>query len=203
MGYDRPEVAASLAGYIDGLFATYARARGKARWADKTPSYVDCLPELWELFGSGTRFVIIIRHGLDVAYSMADPQRHYPAIDQHVVREGGNVPVAAGRFWAEQNGKIEAFRTAHPADCFRLRYEDLTEEPQVTLMPMFEFLGEAWEPSVLAYDRVPHDAGLEDPDVLRRRRIERNSGRFASWPEEVQRSVREACEPVLSALGYG
>ena len=120
-----------------------------------------------------------------------------------MVREGGNVPVAAGRFWAEQNGKIEAFRTAHPADCFRLRYEDLTEEPQVTLMPMFEFLGEAWEPSVLAYDRVPHDAGLEDPDVLRRRRIERNSGRFASWPEEVQRSVREACEPVLSALGYG
>jgi hypothetical protein len=202
MGYGRAEVAASLATFAGSLFEQYALAQGKVRWADKTPQYVQCLPELWEMFGPGARFILVVRHGLDVAYSLSDANRHYPAIDREVERAGGNVAVGSARFWARQNEAIEAFRTAHPDACIRFRYEDLTADPEGTLRPVFEFVGEPWEPALLEYDRFPHHAGLEDPDVRRRRAIEPNSGRYRSWPPEVQRTVRAACEPTLSKLGY-
>jgi hypothetical protein len=202
MGYGRAEVAAALGSFASGFFEGYADSRNKPRWADKTPNYVECLPELWEVLGPEARFVLIVRDGLDVAFSLSDPDRHYPAIDGHVRAAGGSRPIGAGRYWAEQNERIEAFRAAHPDACHRIRYEDLTERPEACLRPMFDFLGEPWEPSVMDYDRVPHHKGFEDPDVRRRRRIEPNSGNSAAWPEETRRAVAEACEPMLSLLGY-
>jgi hypothetical protein len=202
MGYPRPDVAAAIARFVSDFFEGYARAQGKPRWADKTPNYVDCLPELWELFGPLARFVIIVRDGRDVAYSLSDPDRHYPAIDGFVREANGSVPIGAGRFWAEQNRKIGSFQAEHPEACLRLRYEDLTERPEETLRPVFAFIGESWQPSVLDYGRFPHHEGLEDPDVRRRRRIEPNSGRSREWPPDTLEAVRDACEPLLSALGY-
>jgi hypothetical protein len=202
MGYGRSDVARSLARFVAAFFEGYAEAHGKARWADKTPNYVDCLEELWELFGPDGRFVLIVRNGLDTAFSLADPHRHYPAIDGHVRRSGGDRPVGAGLFWAEQNSKMAAFRAAHPTACHLVRYEDLTERPEEALRPLFAFLGEPWEPGVIDYARFPHHQGFEDPDVRRRRRIQANAGRAEAWPEEIRRAVREACEPVLSMLGY-
>jgi hypothetical protein len=202
MGYARTEVEASLARFIGGFFDRYAAARGKARWADKTPQYVDCLPELWDLFGPNARFVVIIRHGLDVAFSLSNAHRHYPAIDAHVARHNGNVAIGAASFWLEQSEKIERFRSTRPEACFLLRYEDLTATPATVLEPLFTWLGEKWEPDVMDYARFDHHEGIEDPDVRRRRRIEPNNERYLRWPVEVQRAVRETCQPMLSRLGY-
>ncbi len=202
MGYGREQVVASLRAFVGDFFDGYARAAGKARWADKTPNYVACLPELWELFGRDARFVLLVRNGLDVAYSLSDPHRHFPAIDEHVREADGSTPIGAARYWSDQNERIEAFRQAHPEACFRLRYEDLTTQPEATLRPMFDFLGEPWDPSVLEYDRFEHHSGFEDPDVKRRRGIEPNSGRAAAWPADLQRAVGAACEPALTTLGY-
>jgi hypothetical protein len=202
MGYSIAEVAIALGRFARGFFEQYASAQGKARWADKTPDYVDCLPELWELFGPDAKFLLMVRHGMDVAFSLADPHRHYPAIDGAVQQAGGNVPVGAGRYWQEQSEKIEAFRLAQPEACFQIRYEDLTERPETVLRGVFGFIGEEWEEAVLDYNRSPHHAGFEDPDVRRMRHIRRNSGRYTAWPVAVQEAVREVCAPMLSRLGY-
>ena len=82
-----------------------------------------------------------MRNGLDVAFSLADPRRHYPAIDAAVEAAGGDVPSGAGRFWSMQNRKILDFTAAHPEACVRITYEDLTRDPGVTLEPAFSFLG--------------------------------------------------------------
>jgi len=204
MGYERDAVTESLGAFVASFFQQYAKARAKPRWADKTPQYVDCLPELWELFGPEAKFVVVIRHGMDVARSLADPNRHYPAIDAWVAEAGGDVPVGAARFWAERSDRIEAFREHHADACHVLRYEDLTVDPEPALRPMFEFLGEPWEPDVVDFDRFPHHGGgFEDPDVRRRRAIEPNSERWREWPEDVQDRVRAACSPMLERLGYG
>jgi hypothetical protein len=55
---------------------------------------------------------------------------------------------------------------------------------------------------VLDYASVQHHAGIEDPDVGRRKRIVANSGKSLAWPAELRAKVREACEPELSELGY-
>jgi hypothetical protein len=112
------------------------------------------------------------------------------------------VPLGAARFWVAQTEKMLAFEEAHPDACHRIRYEDLTERPAETLEPVFAFLGEPWDPAVLDYAEVPHHAGMEDPDVARRRAIEPNAGRHRAWPPDVQRAVGEVCAPLLARLGY-
>jgi protein-tyrosine sulfotransferase len=202
MGYGAGEVMTAMGSFARSFFDNYAASQAKARWADKTPNYVDCLDELWALFGSSTQFVIILRHGLDTAFSLADPHRTYPALDEYLDAAHGDRPVAAGLFWADKNRKIEAFRQAHPAACYRLRYEELTADPEGTLPHLFEWLGERWEPDAVDYANFPHHAGYGDPDVRRRRRIELNSGRHKQWPADVQRAVRDACGEMLEVLGY-
>ncbi len=202
MGFDRGEVERAMGKFIRSFFDTYTSAQGKARWAEKTPNYVDCLPELWDMFGPSVQFIYILRHGLDVANSLADPHRHYPAIDEFMEQAGGNAPVAAGLFWADKNRKILKFQEAHPEAGYVIRYEELTTAPEVALKPMFEFLNEPWEPEVIDYDRFPHHAGFGDPDVKRRKTVEPNSGKYKSWPEETQRQVRQACGEMLQTLGY-
>lgn len=202
MGYAPAAVAEALSGFIASFFEGYAAAQGKPRWADKTPHYVDCLEDLWTLFGPEARFVVIVRHGLDVAYSLADPRRRYPAIDAAVEEAGGDVPVGAGLFWSRQNRKILEFAAAHPEACHRITYEDLTTDPGATLEPVFSFLGEPWDPTVIDYASAEHHAGVEDPDVARLKRIVANSGKSQAWPAETRAKVRAACEPLLSELGY-
>jgi len=202
MGYAKPQVEKTLAQFISSFFEEYASLQGKRRWADKTPQYVDCLPQLGHLFGPSARFIMIIRHGLDVAFSLSDAHRHYRVIDPYVAGAGGKVAVGAGVFWAQQNEKMEEFRASSPDICFRLRYEDLTSHPEPTLRSLFAFLGEPWEPQVMEYWKFPHHAGIEDPEVRRRRQLEPNSHRYQTWPAEVQLAVAQACEPLLSRLGY-
>jgi Sulfotransferase family len=201
MGYTNRAIKDSLARLISGFFIGYAAAQGKRRWADKTPRYVDCLFELHDLF-PGACFLVVIRNGLDVAFSLADAHRHYPAIDAHVAKADGNVAVGAGRFWAEQNHKIQMFVRERPDACHVLRYEELTTNPATVLRAAFSFLGEPWEPEVIDYGSFADHGGLEDPDVKRRRRVEPNSGRHLAWPPEIADTVREACEPLFSSLGY-
>ena len=202
MGFGRADVASTLGRAAASFFVAYAAAQGKARWADKTPDHVDVLPELGELFGPDARYLLLYRHGMDVAFSLADPDRNFPAILPFASEAGGSLPVGAARFWVDQTAKIEAFRETRPERCHVLTYESLTADPVPTLRDAFEFVGEPWDERVLDYQRFPHHRGIEDPDVRRRRSIEPNSGKYLAWPEDVQLRVREACEPMLSALGY-
>src|SRR5262245_59249629 len=50
MGYDHGHVATRLAAFADYFFGNYARSKGKSRWADKSPSYVDHVAFLREIF---------------------------------------------------------------------------------------------------------------------------------------------------------
>jgi protein-tyrosine sulfotransferase len=202
MGFGRNEVARTLGAAASSFFASYAAAQGKSRWADKTPDYVEILPELWELFGEHARYLLLFRHGMDVACSLSNPNRNFPAIQPFTEAAGGSVPVGAARFWVDQNEKIRAFQQVHGHACFSITYEDLTSDPAGSLRSLFEFLGEPWDPRVLDYDSAPHHRGIEDPDIRRKRSIQSNSGNYRAWPLETQREVREACEPMLTLLGY-
>jgi protein-tyrosine sulfotransferase len=200
MGYDAEAVSTALAAFIASFYAAYARGQGKPRWADKTPHHVDLLADLWTLFGPGARFVLIVRDGRDVAYSLSE--RFYPAIQASVREAGGDVPTGAARFWVAQTEKMLAFEARHPDACHRLRYEDLTAAPAEVLEPMFAFLGEPWDPTVIDYAALPHHAGVEDPDVARRTAIEPNAGKHRAWPADVRRAVEAICSPLMDRLGY-
>jgi hypothetical protein len=49
------------------------------------------------------------------------------------------------------------FEVAYPDKCFRLNYEAVCAKPLAQIKPLFAFLGESWETSMLEFHHFPHD----------------------------------------------
>ena len=75
------------------------------------------------------------------------------------------------RYWAEQCEKMMAFESAYSSQCYRIYYERYATEPEKYLPPLFDFLGEPWEPEVLNFNKKQHDFGLQDSRILETRGV--------------------------------
>jgi hypothetical protein len=202
MGFDRQHVLARLRESASYFFETYAASHGKPRWADKTPSYVSSLDLIEALFGPACQYVVIYRHGLDSARSLAGvPIRELDAYADAPLSEK---LVAAARFWAEGCEKLRAFREAHRERCFEVRYEELTREPEPVLRSLFSFLGEEFEPQLLRFYESPHDSwiGLQDTKAAESRGFTPRIGTWREVDPDVLRRMIAVAGPTLRALGY-
>lgn len=134
----------SFADGIAAAYRVYARSRGRSRWGDKTPRYVDRIPLLARLFPTA-RFVHVVRDGRDVALSMLDIGRlHRRSASPALVWRR---QVARGR---------RAGRALGPDRYREIRYEALVEDPERELRALCGFLDLPFDPSVLRHDdRAP------------------------------------------------
>jgi hypothetical protein len=205
MGVDDQGLQRHLRRFAGALFDDYAVAKGKQRWFDKTPSYVDIIEFLHAIFGEQCRYIMLYRHGLDVANSMSrmyendvnrGPGKKYA--DQYP----GAPHLTNLRYWMEQCEKMLAFEAAHPAQCFRVKYEEYSAEPARYLPPLFEFLDEAWDPQVLEFYKQQHDYGLQDYKAEESKGFMPNTGTYQSWPEAEIAQAMEIAGPTLKKLGY-
>lgn len=206
VGVDAEGLAERLRELAWGVFDDYALAKGKRRWFDKTPAYVDALDVVDGLFGSECRYVMLYRHGLDVATSMAKMYGHDVNTGpgrKHAAKYPDSPRLTNALYWAEQCEKMLAFEAAHPGQCFRIHYEQYASEPARYLPPLFKFLGESWDPAVLRFAEMPHDFGLQDSKVLETRGFQPNTGVYRSWPEADIERARDAIGATLGRLGYG
>ncbi len=201
MGFTREQVLARLRETASWFFEMYAASHGKARWADKTPSYVDCLDFLDALFPDA-RYVLIYRHGLDVACS--EPMPGIREVQPHIEACGGDRFAGAARYWATQCEKMRAFHADHAERCLELRYEALATRPEAEARRLFAFLGESWEPEVLRFHEKEHDQwlGLQDGTAALSRGFEPRIGTFRAQPAEVIERMRAEAGPTLERLGY-
>ena len=205
VGVDDAGLVSRLGDFAAAIFDAYALAKGKKRWFDKTPAYVEILDSIDALFGPECRYVMLYRHGLDVATSMSQmqegdvqkgPGRRYVHLHPDSIR------LCNAAYWAEQCQKMLAFEAAHPGQCHRLLYEEFSADPARHLPKLFEFLDEPWDPAVLRFAEQPHDYGLQDHKVLETRGFRPNVGTWHGWPlGEVDRA-RRIVDPVLERLGY-
>lgn len=204
VGVDAAGLTSRLRNFAGDIFDAYAMAKGKGRWFDKTPSYTEQLEFLDALFGSECRYLMLYRHGLDVATSMTRMQKgdvnNGPGRRYAHLYDSTRVCNAA--YWVEQCERMLAFEAAHPAQCFRLRYEDYASEPERFLPPLFEFLGEPWDSAVLRFAEHQHDYGLQDSKVLETREFKPNTGTWHDWPPEELEQARTLITPTLARLGY-
>ena len=130
--------------YADFQAEVLARA-GKARWAEKDPTYTLHLPFIEELFPDAV-YVHLLRDGHDVVASFRDRWGYRVGGPRRAHRVG---PLRQRR---PRPGSTPARRTRF----LELRYEDLVADPEAQGRRLFEFLGEAWDPAVLDFD--PADA---------------------------------------------
>ena len=202
MGFKREHVVSRLREHVAYFFEMYAASKGKPRWADKTPSYVDCLGFIEALFPDA-QYVMVYRHGLDSACSIAAIPDIYD-VESHVAACSGDRFAGAARYWATQCGVMRAFSAAHPGRCHDLFYEKLATDPEPEARRLFTFLNETWQPAVLEFHTQPHHrwAGLQDIKAAASRGFTPNVGGWREQPPERLRAMLAQAGPMLRALGY-
>jgi len=199
MGFAEEDVLEQMRDFTVHFFERYALSKGKRRWADKTPHYLNHAETIDGMFQGEVLYIGIVRHGLDVAYSLCD---YNWGILTPYMDNGTEKPVAAIRFWRDQNLKLLNFQQKVTNRFYMVRYEELTELPEKVLRPMFDFLDETWEENVLQYNSFQHDSGFEDEKVSTRSSIVVNSGKFHEWPPELQKRLFLEGEEMLTRLNY-
>jgi hypothetical protein len=183
---------------VAAIFAAYAAERGKARWGDKTPLYMQHLDLLERLFPDA-RYVHLIRDGRDAALS-------FLSVSDGLMTEGWGHPRDARGFACQWATEIRAARSlgarVGPDRYFELHYETLVADPDAVLRAVCGFAGLEFDPGMLDYvgrtdsARKAHQQRLNEPP----RQGVRN------WLTEMAPDDRRAFEAVaggvLGALGY-
>ena len=191
---DRLEGAATFAEAVTAPFRAYARWKGKGRWGDKTPVYVEDIPLLAALFPHA-RFVHVLRDGRDVALSMMDLDRLHRG------------PASPALFWARRVRRGRADGSAlGPRRYTELRYEDLVEDPERALRPLCEFLDLPFDPAVLEHREGGSDLVPEPLRWMHRRLDLPPTKGLRDWRTEM--SPRDAARfqvvagSALAEFGY-
>jgi hypothetical protein len=183
---------------IAAVFETYAADRGKERWGDKTPMYMQYLSLLEELFPQAL-FLHLVRDGRDVA-------RSFLAMPEGVVTKTWAHPRSVPDFACEWRTEVEAARELGArvgADRYlEVRYEALVTEPERELRAICAFAGLPYEPGLLRHTEntevrsKPHQQSLSLP----------LTPGIRDWRKEMSPADAAAFEDVagqlLAALGY-
>jgi Sulfotransferase family len=183
---------------IAAIYEAYAAARGKPRWGDKTPMYMEYLPLLRRLFPDA-RFVHLIRDGRDAALS-------FLSMPEGVVTRTWAYPTSAADFACQWRAEVRAARAlgrrVGPSRYLELRYEALVEDPERELRRICAFAGLSFEPAMLGFagevdvSRKPHQQSLTRPPTPGLRDWRKD------LPAKDTAAFEEVAGDLLAELGY-
>ncbi|HZT53896.1 MAG TPA: sulfotransferase [Gaiellaceae bacterium] len=182
---------------IAAVFEAYAERRGKPRWGDKTPLYMQHLPLLERLFPDAW-WVHLVRDGRDAALSFLELP---PGFSGRTWAQPRTVAQFAARWRTEVEAARRLGRRAG-ARYLELRYEDLVAAPERELRRVSEHASLPWEPAMLDFAgtsdvaRMPEHRHLAQPPTPGLR----------DWRRQMSREDALAFErvagDVLRSAGY-
>jgi hypothetical protein len=192
------------------FYEAYMEQQGKARWGEKTPTYVQKMKLIQRALPEA-RFVHVIRDGRDVALSVLD----------RTVRDLTAADIA-GR-WQKKiiKAREDAPKLHHYVE---IRYEDLILDTEPVLRRVAEFCGLPWDDAMLEYHErsgerlkemaraLPGDGRAKELSVERRMATHAmttkppSADRVARWRTQMPAEQRAEFEAVagdlLAELGY-
>ncbi len=120
------------------IYAEHLRRAGKPRFGDKTPPYIEIVPQLAALYPEA-RFIHLIRDGRDVAASFIDAHFHGGVWDRDFE-------------WRRAVRLGLSYRASPLAErLLEVRYEDMVSDLEATTRRVCSFLDETFEPGMLAF----------------------------------------------------
>jgi len=128
---------------MDRMVGSYLIRRGKKRYCDKslgTARYAELLMRVYP----ESRFVCMYRHPMDVISSGVEAcpwGLNGYGFEPYIAVTPGNSITALANFWADNTSATLAAEERFADKCFRLRYEDLVDDPEGAAAGLFEFLG--------------------------------------------------------------
>lgn len=199
MGFTEEDILEQMRNFTIYFFEEYAKRKKKPRWADKTTHYINHANTIDRIFRKKVVYIAIIRHGLDVAYSLVNSNLE---VHKANTPEGIDEETAAIRFWREQNKKLVDFAEKVDDRIHFIKYEDLTTKPDEVLPEVFKFLGEPWVKDVINIYDFEHEPGFDDPKVDTYTKIVPNSGNYKKWPITLQRYLWQQAYSMLKKFDY-
>ena len=179
------------------IYRRHLQAEGKVRWGDKTPVYVEIVPELARMY-PGSRFIHLVRDGRDVAKS-------FKATGWD---SGGRWLHDNTREWTKAlRCHWRWSRSELRERILLVRYEDLLLEMEPTLRRICAFIGEEFEPQMLAWEGKV-DEQVPAREQIRHTKLKSRIGSegVARWKREMSAREILICEAFmgshLSRLGY-
>jgi hypothetical protein len=153
-GDEPPEIPDSvIAGVretMDRMVGSYLQRRGKKRYCDKslgTARFTYLMSRVWP----EAKFICLFRHPMDVVASGIEAcpwGLNGYGFDQYIAETPGNSVHAMARFWVDNAAQILSAQEQWPGRCHRIRYEDMTCDPQAAADELYQFLGVAKVPGI-------------------------------------------------------
>lgn len=182
---------------VAAVYEAYAAARGKSRWGDKTPMYMQHLPLLERLFPTA-RYVHLVRDGRDAALS-------FLAMPRGIVTEGWGHPRTPGGFACQWRSEVHAAEGlgARVGDRYlEIRYEELVADAAGTVERICAFAGLDYEPAMLEYEGTVDVSAKPHQQRLR----QAPTPGVRNWRKDMSADGVAAFEAVagdlLAELGY-
>lgn len=180
---------------VEVVYRWHMEIEGKARWGDKTPVYIEILPELARMFPN-SRFIHLVRDGRDVAKS-------FQATDWvgrwlHENTREWNRALDCQRRWEDSE-----FRER----ILQIRYEDLVLDNEATLRQVCLFIGEKFEPQMLSWQlQVDTQVPPRERDVHTKLKQRVGAEAVARWKREMSAREMFVAEAFMGAhlrrIGY-
>lgn len=207
-GVSPSETLAATREFAFAFHRRLAAAQNKPRWAAKTAMDAFYVDEIEQLCGDHARFVVLVRHGLDVVASLRDlcvaNDVFLPEIHAYV-RRHPSLLEALAHLWADVTARLARFAANHPNNVKVVRYEDLVAAPGgEVIADVFAFAGEPDDPTVAERALVGVDGlGFGDPGALARTSIDASRvGRWRALSPHTRARLAPIVGPMLAAHGY-
>ena len=206
-GFEATEVVARTREFVFGFMRDHARRRGRRVWAEKTPFNAFHLDAVEDLCGDAVRYVVLLRHPLDVVVSMQElfaRSQRFPDELHRYIRHEPNVGVALAQAWADITTELLDLAERRAADTVVVRYEALVAQPEVETARLFDALGLAPSPGAVeaaVAERAP--VGFGDWKLLERSRVDQQSvGRYTQLSKHTISRLGGIVNDVAVRAGY-
>ncbi|MEA2497728.1 MAG: hypothetical protein QOH26_133 [Actinomycetota bacterium] len=178
---------------IQRTYEAFARQHNKTRWGDKTPRYVENIPQLVTLFPDA-QIIHLVRDGRNVALSYAETDF------------GPKTIAKAAQIWKHRVSRgIEDGRPLGPTRYAEIKYEDFVADTEGVVKDICNFLGIDFDERM--FDEEERTKGLSDRAQKYNPHVTGSSiSKTRSWQEDMPPRHIEVFEAIsgdlLSDLGY-
>lgn len=206
-GFEATEVVARTREFVFDFMRAHAQRRGRRVWAEKTPFNAFHLEAVEDLCGDAVRYVVLLRHPLDVVVSMQElfaRSQRFPEEVHRYIRAEPNVGVALAQVWADTTAQLLDLAERRPEDTLVVRYEALVAQPEVESARLFEALGLTPAPGAVEAalaERAP--VGFGDWKLLERTQVDQHSvGRYTQLSRHTISRLGGVVNDVAVRAGY-